>query len=178
MAAHPEVLVQLRDKLVADAEGFNDRRRQHKSIRNRLGCEGPPESTGHGMQEEICLRTREAPKAPECRGSAGVRYTAIEARKGKPGYRAMPEPNHMHVTMPRQAEKYCEREKPPHAFGESYQAYYSERGKATYKGKVLTEVRSLQRKLAPDTVGPENYKPTSLQGIANKSRINKRYRYT
>ncbi len=89
----------------------------------------------------------------------------------------MPEPKHMHVTMSRQAEKYCEREKPPYAFGESYQAYYSERGKATYKGKVLTEVRSLKRKLAPDTVGPENYKPTSLQGIANKARSNKRYRF-
>jgi group II intron reverse transcriptase/maturase len=129
------------------------------------------------MQEEICFRTREAPKAPKCRGSAGTWYTAIEARKGKPGYRAMPEPKHRHVTTPRQAENYCEREKPPHAFGESYQAYYSERGKATYKGKVLTEVRSLQRKLEPDTVGSENYKQTSLQGIANKARINKRYRF-
>ncbi len=64
MIAHPEVLVQLRDELVADVEGFNDRRRQHKSIRKWLGCEGPPESTGRGMQEEICRRTREAPKAP------------------------------------------------------------------------------------------------------------------
>ena len=29
----PEVLVQLRNELVADAEGFNVHRRQHKSIR-------------------------------------------------------------------------------------------------------------------------------------------------
>jgi len=34
--AHPEVLVQLRDELAADAEGFNDRRRQYKIIRNGL----------------------------------------------------------------------------------------------------------------------------------------------
>ena len=82
MIAHPEVLVQLRDEVFAGVEGFNDRRRQHKSIRKRLGCEGPPESTGRGMQGEICRRTREAPKAPNRRGSVCVRYTANEARKG------------------------------------------------------------------------------------------------
>ena len=50
----------------------------------------------------------------------------------------------------RQAEKYCQRESPPNAVGESYQAEYSEVGKAHYMGKDLTEVRSLQRKLRPD----------------------------
>jgi len=120
--AHPEVLVQLRDEFFADVEGFNDRRRQHKSIRNWLGSEGPPESTGRGMQEEICRRTREAPNAPNCRAGVCAGYTANEARKGKPGYRTMPEPKPIHVTTPRQADKYCERESPPHAFGESYQA--------------------------------------------------------
>jgi len=33
VTAHPEVLVQLRDEFVADAEGFKVHRRQHKSIR-------------------------------------------------------------------------------------------------------------------------------------------------
>jgi hypothetical protein len=33
VTAHPEVLVQLRETLVADAEGFNAHRRLHKSIR-------------------------------------------------------------------------------------------------------------------------------------------------
>jgi hypothetical protein len=37
-----------------------------------------------------------------------------------------------------------------HTDGMSYQAYYSEVGKAHYMGKDLTEVRSLQRKLVPD----------------------------
>lgn len=82
MIAHPEVLVQLRDELAADAEGFNDRRRQYKIIRKGLGWEGPPESTGRGMHEEIWRRTREAPKAPNRRGSVCVGYTATEARKG------------------------------------------------------------------------------------------------
>jgi CO/xanthine dehydrogenase Mo-binding subunit len=42
-------------------------------------------------------------------------------------------------------------------------------GKAHYKGKDVTEVRSPQRKLAPDTVGPDHRKPTSLRGIADAS---------
>jgi hypothetical protein len=37
--------------------------------------------------------------------------------------------------------------------GVSYQAYYSEHGKAMYKGKDLTGVRSLQRKLVLDILG-------------------------
>ena len=35
------------------------------------------------MQEEICRRTREAPKVPTG-GKIGVRHTAIEARRGNP----------------------------------------------------------------------------------------------
>ena len=37
-------------------------------------------------------------------------------------------------------------------------------------GKDLTEVHSLQRKLAPDTVGSDTRKPTSLRGIADKAK--------
>ena len=43
------------------------------------------------MQEEMRRRTWEAPLAPGC-GKAVVRYTDTEARKGKPGDGAMPEP--------------------------------------------------------------------------------------
>ena len=53
----------------------------------------------------------------------------------------------------RQAEKYCQRERPPDAIGESYQAEYSEAGKARHRGKDLTEVRSPHRKLVPDMSG-------------------------
>jgi hypothetical protein len=42
-------------------------------------------------------------------------------------------------------------------------------GKAHYMGKVLTEVRSPQRKLAPDIVGSDHRKPTSLRGIADRT---------
>ena len=38
------------------------------------------------------------------------------------------------------------------------------------KGKDLTEVRSPQRQLAPDTVGLEQSEPTFLRGIANTAR--------
>ena len=50
-------------------------------------------------------------------------------------------------------------------------------GKAHYKGKALTGVRSLQRKLTPDNVGSEKREPTSLRGIANKAKTNKRHRF-
>lgn len=58
---------------------------------------------------------------------------------------------------------------PLYADGVSYQAYYSVVGKAHHMGKDLTEVRSPQRKLVPDSVGLEQYKQTSLRGIAIKA---------
>jgi hypothetical protein len=121
VTAHPEGLVQLRDKLVADAEGFNAHRRPHKSIR---------------IGEDV--KVRRSPQAAACRkryveelgrpqrllrvGSVGGWYTAIEAREGKPGNGTMPEPQLRREKPVRQAEKYCEREIPPDAGGESYQA--------------------------------------------------------
>jgi group II intron reverse transcriptase/maturase len=45
------------------------------------------------------------------------------------------------------------------------------------KGKDLTEVRSPQRQLAPDIVGPEQGEPTFLRGIANKARTHQRHRF-
>ena len=50
-------------------------------------------------------------------------------------------------------------------------------GKAHYKGKDVTEVRSPHRQLLPDTVGPETQEPTSLRGIANKARADKHHRF-
>ncbi len=44
-------------------------------------------------------------------------------------------------------------------------------------GKDVTEVRSPPRKLLPDTVGSDHQKPTSLQGIANKAKVDKRHRF-
>jgi len=44
-------------------------------------------------------------------------------------------------------------------------------------GKDLTEVRSPQRKLAPNIVGSEICEPTSLRGIAIKAQTNKRHRF-
>ena len=41
----------------------------------------------------------------------------------------------------------------------------------------MTEVRSLQRPLAPDTVGSELCKPTFLQAIANKAKADKQHRF-
>jgi len=66
---------------------------------------------------------------------------------------------------------------PLYANGVSYQAYYSEVGKAHYTGKDLTEVRSPQRKLVPDKAGLEKYEQTSLRGIANKAKANGKHRF-
>jgi len=63
------------------------------------------------------------------------------------------------------------------ADGVSYQAYYSEVGKAHYTGKDLTEVRSLQRKLVPGKVGLEDHEQTTLQGIAIKAKANVKHRF-
>ncbi len=63
------------------------------------------------------------------------------------------------------------------ADGVSYLAYYSEVWKAHHTGKDQTEVRSLQRKLMPDTVGPDNHEQTSLQGIAIKARAQGKHRF-
>jgi hypothetical protein len=91
-------------------------------------------------------------------------YTAIKARKGKPGHRVKREPERWTGKPCGEAEEYYERESPPDVQGESYQAEYSARGKATYTGKDLTEVCSPQRKLVPDTVGSDQHKPTSPLG--------------
>ena len=77
----------------------------------------------------------------------------------------------------REVEEYCQRESPPQAAGVSYHAEDSEVGKAHHMGKDVTGVRSPHRKLMPDTVGSEQQKPTSLRGIANKARVDKRHRF-
>ena len=41
----------------------------------------------------------------------------------------------------------------------------------------MTEVRSLHRKLMPDTVGSEPHEPTSLRAIANKAKADKHHRF-
>ena len=149
MTAHPEVLVQLRNKLVADAEGFNAHRRLHESIR---------------VGEDV--KVRRSPQAAACRkryaeelgrphrllggGSVAGWYTALEARKGKPGDGTMLEPTRRDASRAREAEKYWQRERPPYAVGESYRAEYSAVGKAYHTGKDSTEARSPERQLIPD----------------------------
>ncbi len=66
---------------------------------------------------------------------------------------------------------------PLYTDGVSYQAYYSEAGKACYMGKDLTEVRSPQRKLVPDIVGLGQCEQTSLRGIAIKAKAEGKHRF-
>ena len=98
VTAHPEVLVQLRNTLVADAEGLNAHRRPHKRIR-----------VGEDAQ------VRRSPQAAACRerdvdelgrpqrllpqGNSDAGSTAHEAQQGKPGHRTMLEPKRPYGTL-------------------------------------------------------------------------------
>jgi hypothetical protein len=115
------VLGQLRNKLVADAEGLNAHRRRHESI--RVGEEAkvrrsPQAAAGRKREAEELGRPHRLLRG----GNGAGWYTALEAQKGKPGNSTRPEPGQRRGTLDRQAEKYCERECPPDAAGESYHA--------------------------------------------------------
>lgn len=70
-----------------------------------------------------------------------------------------------------------ERERPPKAAGESDHPIVLRDGRADSLGKGVTVVRSPQRPLAPDTVGPGNDEPTFLRAIANKAGHRKAHRF-
>jgi hypothetical protein len=72
--ALPEVLVQLRNRIVADAECLNKHEGNTKPPIWKGGG-GPSESTGRGMQEEIHRRTREAPQGSCCGDSGSMEYS-------------------------------------------------------------------------------------------------------
>jgi hypothetical protein len=160
---------------IADAEGFN----APKATRtHRYGEEGEVRRS----PQAVACRKRGVEELGRPQTLLGVErrrrgYIAPEARKGKPGHGTMLEPKLYEGTRTRQAEKYCHRERPLDAPGESYHAEYSAVGKAHYKGKDVTAVRSPHRQLLPDTVGPEDQEPTSLRGIANKAKADTRHRF-
>ncbi len=106
-----------------------------------------------------------------------ARYTDAEAHKGKPGNGTVLQPKRMLENQTAGGRGDLLQVESLHAPGVSYQAYYSEVGKAHHMGKDLTEVRSPQRKLVPDTVGLEIHKPTSLWGIAKRAKANKKHRF-
>jgi hypothetical protein len=81
VTAHPEVLVQLRDEFVADAEGINDHRRQHKIIRNGLEVKVRRSPQAVACRNR-CVRELGRPHRLLAVGSAVIGYTATEARRG------------------------------------------------------------------------------------------------
>ena len=93
------------------------------------------------MQEEICCRTREASKVPGNLNLDGLFKGVIGIMK----------PNSSDRKEQKSWWETCwTPDMPLYAEGVSYQAYYSEVGKASHKGKDLTGARSPQRKLVPD----------------------------
>jgi hypothetical protein len=106
------------------------------------------------------------------------RYTAIEAMMGKPGNRARLESAPMLKNHGPGGRCSTVGETESHMpAGCLIRHSTLEMGKARHTGKDLTEVRSPQRKLAPDTVGSEQGKPTSLRGIANRAKACKHHRF-
>ena len=73
--------------------------------------------------------------------------------------------------------KPLQREKQPKATRESDHPIVLRDGRADHMGKGVTVIRSLQRPLAPDKVGPENAEPTFLQAISIKAGAAKAHRF-
>ena len=149
MVVHPEVLVQLRES-------------NPRTPRVLTLAEGKTEASVTGEDVEV----RRSQQAVACK-----KRCAVELGKPQRFQEIM-----VHYTSEMlEAGSWWEGNRnaddPLHADGVSYQAYYSEVGKAHYMGKDLTEVRSPQRKLVPDKVGLEQYEQTSLRGIAIKAEV-------
>ena len=70
-----------------------------------------------------------------------------------------------------------QREKQPKAARESDHLIVLRDGRADHMGKGVTVVRSLQRPLAPDKVGPEHAEPTFLQALSIKAGTAKAHRF-
>ena len=66
MTAHPEVLVQLRNKLVADAEGFNvpEGNTEASDLGEEVKVRRSPQAVA--CEARDTSRTWEAPWAPDC----------------------------------------------------------------------------------------------------------------
>ena len=69
------------------------------------------------------------------------------------------------------------RGKQPKAARESDHLIVLRDGRADHMGKGVTVIRSLQRQLAPDNVGPEHVEPTFLQAISIKAGTAKAHRF-
>ncbi len=155
MVVHPEVLVQLRES-------------NPRAPRVLTVAEGNTEASVTGEDVEV----RRSPQAVACR-----KRCAEELGKPQRLQEIM-----VHYTPEMlEGNSWWEESRdtggPLHADGVSYQAYYSEVGKAHYMGKDLTEVRSPQRKLVPDKVGLEQCEQTSLRGISTKAEVYGKHRF-
>ena len=70
-----------------------------------------------------------------------------------------------------------QRENQPKAFRESDHPIVLRDGRADHMGKGMTVIRSLQRPLMPDKVGPDHDEPTFLQALSIKAGTAKAHRF-
>jgi len=111
-------------------------------------------------------RTRETLAAPTSETTRRVWQMANEARRGNPETgRGWSLPL---LGTPEAGRRVgpLEREQHPKASGESDHLIELRDGRADHRGKEVTVIRTPQRPLAPDNVGPENAEPTVLRAIS------------
>jgi len=143
-------------------------RRQYRSIRIGEDVEV------RRSQQAVACRNRRVVELGKARWAPGVgrppaRHAVIEARRGKPGYSVIPKPNLVEEPVADSGRSLRGGQKP---LGCLIKHSTQRWGKPThYKGKDLTEVRSPQRQLVPDTVGLDEHESTSLRGIALRALI-------
>jgi len=73
VAAHPEELVQLRNEIVAEAEGFNDNRRRNRTIRK-------------GEDGKVCRSPQAVACRKRCAQELGRPHRLLPVRRVGVGY--------------------------------------------------------------------------------------------
>jgi hypothetical protein len=122
VTAPPAGLVQLREKLVVDAEGFSGRRRRHECLRMGEEVQGRWSLQAvAGQQRDVEALGR--PQRIRHVGSGGGGKTVTQAQKGKPGHGTRPAPKRRRGTHDKEAEEDEAKASPPQAGGQSEHAY-------------------------------------------------------
>jgi hypothetical protein len=165
--ALPDVLVPLRNKLIADADSLNVLE-GHTKHPWWLGCGGPPESSGRGMQKERRWRTREAPKAPG-RGEA-MKPTGL-------GHERVMSPD---TACARVASSSMERPGRPATAvcqGGVLSGLVVGDGESPLPGEGPDGSTPPAKETRAGQAGSDQHEPTSLRGIANRAKESKHHRY-
>src|SRR5215475_12166020 len=154
--------------LVADAEGFHARRRQHKTT--RLGKGGKVRRS----PQAVAGRTRDGEELGRPQQllpveNVGVWYTAPEARQGKPGHGTMLEPAHHGGPWGEGGGEVLATGTPARCGWGVVSSRGLGGGESPRHGAGLDGRTQPGKDTHPGHVGPDEYEPTSLRAIANRA---------